>query len=122
MKIEPRGKYPGVKVHLDAEEVNQILAHDWREFIENHDDMSGLGESTPLEELFVIQTGVGLGYDIKRRVLKLMEEQPNLLSERTPDQIAAALEKEEVSAREKKKILAQGQDWKKVKVKVEVEP
>lgn len=105
MKIEPRGKYAGVKVHLDAEEVNTLLSC-----------MSG--DEVELQRLPLF---VGLAGKMARKTRALMEEDPTLLTDRTPAQIAAALEKEEVSARLKKEVLAKGQDWKKVKVKVEVE-
>lgn len=99
MKVEPRGKYPGVKIHLDAEETTLLM------------DVFECLDTDPTT--------------IPRQILKkikcLMEEEPNLLTSRTPEQIAAALKKEEVAAREKQKVLAAGQDWTKVKVNVEVE-
>lgn len=98
MKVEPRGKFAGVKVHLDAEEVTSLLSRPSGDVL----------SSSIMEEMV--------------RVLgKSVMKDPSILLERTPAQIAAALEKEEVAAREKKKVLLSGFDWKKVKTKVEVE-
>lgn len=102
MKVEPRGKYPGVKIHWDKEEVEKFMA------------LYEQGLFNDPESLRFLNT---LGRTIKKE----REQNPKLLEERTPEEIAVALKKEEVAAREKQKVLAAGQDWTKVKVNVEVQ-
>lgn len=85
-----------MKVHLDAVEVTSLLSRPTGDVL----------SSSVIEEMV-------------RVLAKSVEKDPSILLDRTPAQIAAALEKEEVSAREKKKVLLSGQDWKKVKVEVE---
>jgi len=102
MKIERRGKYPGVKVHLEPEEIAPFLAL--------ADDIEAAGlhsgkKSTDTPDYITISIKIG------KRIRKEMDTHPDLLKERTPAQVKEALLKDQA------KITAQlkaGKDWKHV--------
>ncbi len=73
IKIEPRGKYAGVKVHLDGEEAKEFLA-----FAEG---VEGVGTT---KKTGVLKFACKLGAKIN----KLVGEVPNLFEDRTEEQIA----------------------------------
>ena len=98
MKIEPRGKYAGVKVHLDGEEAGIFLK--WAD---------GKWSSEPNPTL--IQFASKLGGKIQR----LIKEVPNLLEDRTEEQIKEALEGDQEKIEKQLKALEKGKDWKVVK-------
>ena len=112
MKIEPRGKYAGIKVHLDEKEVQEILdtmdaANSGLAHIHPHDvsyDLSNLGEK------FLTKLG--------KKVREVMKEKPNLLEPRTDEEVALELASEYESAKAKIATLKAKGDWKKVKVVV----
>lgn len=83
MKIESRGKYPGVKLHLEPEEILAVLAIE-----EPLEDPANYMDGELTEE------SVKVLKKIIRSIKKLQKETPNLLDERTPEQIAAILIKE----------------------------
>lgn len=99
MKIEARGKYAGVKVHLDGDEA----------------------------EMFLAFTAKKIGYDEEARVMKfvsklggkiqsLIGEIPNLLEDRTEEQILDALQSDASKIEKQLKALKKGGDqWQHVK-------
>ena len=103
MKIEPRGKYAGVKVHLDGDEAEEVLAY-------FHANKKGIAEGDLLS--FPPKFASRLGAKIN----KLIAEMPNLLEDRTEEQIIEAMEGDLEKIQAQKKAIAQGKDWKKVKV------
>ena len=98
-KIEPRGKYAGVKIHLNGEECQAIL--NWRT------DWKSTGEPDQI-----------LPRDLTRKMAKaikdLMKENPDLLKDRTPEQVAASLAKDAEKIEKQQAALASKKDWKKV--------
>ena len=97
MKIEPRGKYAGVKVHLDGEEAAMFL--EWAE------KGIHLGDETN-----VIKFASKLGGKIQ----KLVGEMPNLLEDRTEEQIEKSLKGDAEKIEKQLKAIKKGKDWKKV--------
>jgi hypothetical protein len=95
MKLETRGKYPGVKVHLDPDEVKLILEH----------APVLKGDIPPTQEFL---------RKMAKEIKKLQEKEPTLLDERTPEQIAAILAKEVEAATLKLQRMKDGKDWKKI--------
>lgn len=96
MKLERRGKYPGIKLHLDKEECEGINAVKYLNII-------GMPKIL-----------ITLVNEVKRA----LEEDPSLLEERTEEEIKATLMKEYVESEKKLKHIKDGLDWKKVKVEV----
>lgn len=95
MKIEKRGKYPGVKVHLEPDEVEEVVRF----------------AGSVKTETF----GVRLLTKLGKKINTLTGEHPDLLEERTDDQIREVLEGELKAAQEKLALMDAGHDWKKVK-------
>ena len=98
MKIEKRGKYPGVKIHLEPDEVAVLtkLATDFK----------AIGK--PLSDVLDYFT---LSVKMGKKILKQVTADPSMLIERTPAQVTEAL------LRDKAKIeaqLAAGEGWKDV--------
>jgi hypothetical protein len=85
VKIEKRGKYPGVKVHLDRDEVRVFLGQ-----------MGGYPD---------------LVAKLRREIEKELKEHPDLLEERTPEQIKEELQLELRKAQEKLAKMEQGKQW-----------
>ena len=98
MKIEPRGKYAGVKVHLDGEEAGIFLK--WA-------DEKWATKPNPT----LIQFASKLGGKIQR----LIKEVPNHLEDRTDEQIKEALEGDQEKIERQLTALKKGKDWKAVK-------
>lgn len=82
MKIESRGKYPGVKVHLDPDECELLLQ------LKKDQEIAKIELKGPLA--LVLKMGV--------KIAVLQEEEPGLLQERTQEQILAILAKESEKA------------------------
>jgi hypothetical protein len=99
MKLETRGKYPGVKVHLEPDECEIFTA---------------CAKSADAGEFVPITAHRKLTVEIGRKIIKLQEKEPTLLSERTPEQIAAILAKEVEAATLKLQRMKDGKDWKKI--------
>jgi hypothetical protein len=97
VKVESRGKYPGVKLHLEPEEVEIILAFTDQPYYEVE-----------------AEKAVSLLEKMRKHILKLQEETPGLLQERTPEQIAAILAKEVEKASLQLDRVKKGKDWKKI--------
>lgn len=123
MKIETRGKYPGVKIHLDPDECQKLesgvldlkslpdpekaVADGWVAWHKwlDHADSGAIVE---------LLTTARLGMKMGKMVKELQEENPDLLTERTPEQIAAILAKESEKARLQLEALKKGANWKKI--------
>jgi hypothetical protein len=107
MKVETRGKYPGVKIHLDAEECEKLM--------QASKDFGGhtikLHQQLGIQELVI---PVSLACKMGKKIEELQQENPNLLKERTPEEIAAILAKEAEKAGMQLNQLKNGKDWKKV--------
>ena len=104
MKIERRGKYPGVKLHLDGDEC-KALAHTTDSGFLNRPEFSHISGEMMRE--------------IRKAVAKAIKEDPTLLDERTEEEIKATLMKEYVESEKKLKHIKDGLDWKKIKVEVQ---
>lgn len=94
MKVESRGKYPGVKLHLEPEEVTTILeAEDfWH----------------PVDEVEKLLS------KMQAKLQGLLKQEPDLLKERTPEQVAAILAKEVEKAGMQLNAVKSGKMWQKV--------
>ena len=100
MIIEPRGKFGGVKIHLDKEECERLLGK-----IAKLDPQS-LGKGAPIKIL------VKMGKGIK----KLQEQHPDLLQDKSLDQVMATLAEEAEKAQKKLEKLKEDPTWPQQKV------
>ena len=91
MKIEARGKYPGIKVHLDETEVQAVL-----------NTVQQTAKNSALS--FVNKLG--------QKILTLLADEPSLLKPRTPEQIKQSIEEELEKLSAKKAKIEAGLDWK----------
>lgn len=97
-KVERRGKYKGVKIHL-SDEASQLLI--------DYVDIPTVMKQLQIEILCI---------DIGKKIVALKNEYPNLLVDRTPEEIKTELENEFESAQKKLEAIAAKKDWKQVKV------
>lgn len=94
MKLERRGKYPGVKLHLDRGEcLNLTSPHP---FVRDQ-----------------------MLWAIREKVRDAIAEDPTILDDRTEEEIHATLSKEAIESKIKLEKLGKKEDWKKVKVEVQ---
>lgn len=100
MKCEPRGKYAGLKLHLDEKESQEIL--DWHKL-----HKSGNGEGSPVP--------IAFARNVAKAMLKILVEHPDMLKERTPAQVLEALNRDRKKIDEQLATIKQKGDWKKVK-------
>lgn len=109
MKIEKRGKYPGVKIHFDKEQVEgalkEIAAH--QKLFEGASD--AIKQGRRFKEAFPVLR------ELFKSIENLLEEDPTVLEERTEEEIKAELELEFRAAGEKLEALSKGKDWKEAK-------
>src|SRR4051812_46717847 len=103
MKVESRGKYPGVKLHLEPEEVEIILTY-------LDEETKGFPVKGQPASLSPSQLLLKMG----KKIRALQEETPGLLDERTPEQVKAILVKEVEKAAMQLKMVEAGQDPSKV--------
>jgi hypothetical protein len=102
LKVETRGKYPGVKIHLDEKEAELLLSA--QEGLEDYPLAPGGSLTKPYN--IVVSLSAKMGQKIK----DLLAENPDLLKPRTPEQIKAILAKEaEKAALQLKTLNATGQ-------------
>ena len=94
MKIERRGKYAGIKLHLDKGECLEIL------------DTITLGLSAACL------------MRIREKIRKAITDDPTILDDRTEEEIHATLSKEAIESKLKLEKMGLKEDWKKVKVEV----
>lgn len=85
MKADTRGKFPGIRVHLDRD--------DCLSFVEARDT----GDKKRLRTL---ATSIAAAIDV------VLNETPGALADRTPEQVKAALQKEAAKAAKKLEALA----------------
>ena len=102
MKIEARGKYAGVKVHLDGDEAQDFLDY----FNANMKGASFKGEINILPK-FALKLG--------EKITRLIKEVPNLLEDRTDEQVEEALQADLEKIEKQLAAKGEGKDWKKVK-------
>ena len=99
MKIEIRPKHEGVKLHLDGKETQELL--DWYKLYKSGNAGSTVSGAVPLK--FTKQ--------VAKAIKQLLAEHPDMLTERTPEQVKAALLKDKVKI---EKQLKAGAAWKEV--------
>lgn len=102
MKIEKRGKYPGVKVHLDPDECEAFSS--LASYAEKTEILKG---TKPLSYLNV---AIKIGH----KLLKIAKEDPSFIEERTPEQVKESLMKDKKKIEEQLNAMGTGKDWKKV--------
>ena len=105
MKIEKRGKYAGVKVHLTETECELLM-----EITACSDELSSTDWNG---ENIAVKFASKLG----KKISTLLEECPDLLKPRTPEEIKLELENELESATLKLQAMENGGDWKEIHVK-----
>lgn len=106
MKIEPRGKYPGIKVHLDEKEAETFLTLFDTVGIIDDSYLSLFMFPATHEQVLKLTSKIG------QAIRKLLTESPDVLKDtRTPEEIRAALEHERDSAIEKLHKMLQGEKW-----------
>ena len=96
MKAEARGKYGGVKVHLDGDEAGVFLAA-YRTGGINH-----------VNEAHKFQVKLG------EKIDHLLKEIPNLLDDRTDEQIREAMERDLAKIHDQQAAMGEGKDWRRV--------
>ena len=104
MKIEARGKYAGVKVHLDGDEA------EW--FLGALDVGDKILSTKPLPQ--VAAESLKFAVKLGRKIAKLVKDVPNLLKDRTEEQITAALTGDQEKIIAQLEALKKGKNWKKV--------
>ena len=113
MKIEKRGKYAGVKVHLEPDECEAFI-----KLAQDQEKVEGEGANSPHPSYppkgFNYMT---LSTKLGKKISKLLKEEPSLLKERTPEEIQHELEVELESAQKKIHALKTGGNWKEIHVK-----
>lgn len=115
MKVEPRGKFGGVKIHLDAEEAQVLL-----------DNLGGLNDPGSLSKIdykikdsgektiVMLNIGLKMGYKIR----DLLKDNPKLLEDRSQEEVIAILAKEAEKAKLQLERAEKGLDISKVDPKV----
>ncbi len=88
MKIEPRGKFGGIKVHLDAEECKALMA-----------------------PAYCPTTAFKFTGDLTAKLKKLLKEEPQLLVDKSPEEVKKMLEYEAEKAQTKLKLMNKGTTW-----------
>ena len=91
MKAEPRGKYSGVKLHLDETECSQLLA---------------TYKAGKIKDNLIIE--------MAQSVSSLLLKNPDLLKSRTQAQILKALKRDQKKIVEQLAAIDKGGDWKAV--------
>ena len=97
MKMERRGKYPGVKIHFEKKHCERIIAL--------AKDPLNPDLKAAVDKMFA---------KLSKQLYDLSVEDPKLLEERTEEEIIAELEEEKKKSELKLAQLANGKDWKKV--------
>ena len=101
-KADRRGKYPGCKVHFDEK--------DCQEFLEWHKKWKSgtTGENSHIE-------AVNFCRKIAKTIKTVMAEHPDVLKERTEEQVRESLLKDQSKIEEQLATMKSGADWKAVK-------
>lgn len=98
-KSDRRGKYPGCKIHMDDKDCQEFL--DWYTKYK-------VGEEVEPE-------AVGFAKRIAKSIKVILTEHPDLLKERTPEQVEESLLRDKKKIEEQLAVKASGKDWKAVK-------
>lgn len=101
-KAEKRGKYAGVKVHLDGPECKALLV--WLEHRSKH------GETVAINT-----EAVKFAKTIAKTIRDLRAEFPKLLEDRTEEEVVEALKKDQAKIVEQLGSIKNGKNWKEVK-------
>lgn len=109
MKIEKRGKYAGVKVHLDEKECEELIQIALLSGDMNYSPF-------PPENKGMVQIAFGFGQKLGKKIHALIEKEPDLLKERTPEQVQHELEVELESATLKIAAMKNGGNWKEIHI------
>lgn len=102
MKVETRGKYPGVKIHLDAEECEKII--------------EGTADNPKGPKYYDHEINILMPISIKmgKMIRNLIAENPRLLQERSKEEVLAILAKESEKSALQLATLKRGGDIAKV--------
>lgn len=92
MKVEPRGKYAGVKLHLDENEVKQLLD----------------------AQVHGAKAAQSLVQEMATSVSSALAKNPDMLKARTQAQIIKALKRDQKKISEQLAAIDGGKDWKTV--------
>jgi hypothetical protein len=103
IKVETRGKYAGVKIHLDVEECEAL--------IEASKALTTIYPTEVAVGLKTISVPLKLAKQMGKEIAGLLEENPDLLKPRTPEQIAAILAKEVEKASMQLNAVKAGTKW-----------
>lgn len=129
MKLEPRGKYAGVKIHLDGEEVKALLEGVGGPYPAVPPPLDDASLEEKLKEIVkksVLTSGIDVKWvkvpgtfmvDLYNHIKALMKEEPDLLEDKSPEKVAEVLQYEADKAAEKLIKLKEGGEWQKVKPK-----
>lgn len=101
-KADRRGKYRGCKVHLDEKDCQEFLG--WRERWKE-------GTNAVQYKAEAVQFCRRMAKTIK----EVLAENPDLLEERTSEQVKEALEKDAAKIKEQLAAMQSNKDWKQVK-------
>lgn len=99
MKLEPRGKFGGVKVHLDSKECQSFM--DYAKEIHGKGGLINQNLSNPFQMTVVIGT----------KIAKLLAKHPDLLEDKSEDHIKEILMSEAEKAQAKLDLLNKGSKW-----------
>ena len=102
MKAESRNKYKGVKIHLDEKECQSYL--DWL-----------TSRKQQGETQIVTSLAVKFAKEIAKTIRDIQVEHPDVLEERTEEQIKEALLRDQKKIVEQLQTMESGADWKAVK-------
>lgn len=105
MKIERRGKYPGVKVHLDPEECEAFIKFADDKLTADHP----ISDAPPAKPTYF-----SVSLKIGKKMKKIMADAPDFLSDRTPEQVKESLLKDHAKIQEQLKAMDEKKDWKTV--------
>lgn len=116
MKIERRGKFPGVKVHLDGEEAKRIM----EDLAEADPDMDVLTKAfkkagCDAADIQGILTSIEHTTKLAKKIRKEFISYPTLFVERTEEEIKEELETELKAAGDKLALIEQGKKWNSAK-------
>lgn len=106
MKIEKRGKYPGVKVHLEPDEVKLFMK------VAEGQQVANGGMKIEVPTYLTNPTFSSMVLKLGGKLINLVKEEPDTLSERTPEQVAEVVALELKTATQKMEALKGGKDWK----------
>jgi hypothetical protein len=106
IKVEKRGKYGGVKIHLDPEEAKALM-----------ESAPILGDNADLYEqksMQLLTVPLKLALKMGKKIGELAQAEPDLFNDRTPEEVAAILAKEVEKASLQLNAVKSGSQWQKV--------